>query len=129
MVTLSINLSKIELGPGVWKLNTSILPDPDYQTQVNLFWNLWKTKKQDFPSLTEWWDEGKFEIGRLTKSFCLTRKKRLLIKKSNLYKQLRNAKKKADLTSETRFFELVKNISHEIKTIESYEAKGMKIRA
>ena len=129
MVTLKLNFSNVELGPGLWKMNTSILTEIEYQDKIKCALEDWKTKKDNFPSLAEWWDEGKYEIGRLTKSFCFARKRKIKQKKNNLYKQLRNANKKAQLTGDTKFKELAKRISADIKSIETYEANGTKIRA
>ena len=35
MLTLKFNLSNIELGPGLWKMNTSMLTETDYQDKMN----------------------------------------------------------------------------------------------
>ena len=53
-------------GPGFWKLNCSLLSDPDYISLVSNFWLFWQSRMSSFPSLLPWWDEGKAQIKRLS---------------------------------------------------------------
>ena len=53
-------------GPGLWKLNTSILEDDAYVESVSSLWLSWKSRQLDFPSLAKWWEEGKSRIKGLT---------------------------------------------------------------
>ena len=46
-------------GPGFWKLNTSVLDDPEYFQLVNDAWQCWHSYIPLFPSLAKWWDAGK----------------------------------------------------------------------
>ena len=65
----------IPLGPGLWKLNTSILQESDYISLITGFWSLWRVRTFAFPTLAEWWDAGKAEIKRLTMDYCRNRAK------------------------------------------------------
>ena len=58
-------------GPGVWKFNTSLLQDPEYVLLVKSFWSFWDTYKdnEDFESLLDWWDQDKFYLREVTKSY------------------------------------------------------------
>lgn len=62
-------------GPGLWKLNTSILEDDAYVECVSSFWLSWKSRQLDFPSLAKWWEEGKSRIKGLTIRYCVSRSK------------------------------------------------------
>ena len=44
-------------GPGVWKLNLSVLNDPEYISLITNFWSDWPAAQQRFPTLAKWWDK------------------------------------------------------------------------
>ena len=60
-------------GPGLWKLNVSVLDDDKYVEPITDFWSLWRRCMNCFPSLAQWWDAGKSKIKGLTVSFCSNR--------------------------------------------------------
>ena len=128
-VVLTLDFSNIKIGPGVWQLNTSVLKEKPFYDTIEKFWADWQTKKDNYRTLLEWWDEGKIEIINLTKEYCAVRAKQNRIIKSRLYKQLRNVDRKATTTGEKRFLDLSKKISAEIKSLEMNEAEGVKVRA
>ena len=128
-VVLTLDFSNIKTGPGVWQINTSILKEKTFLETIDQFWDDWKSKKVNYPTLLEWWDEGKIEIINLTKKYCASRAKLNRSNKCHLYKQLRNIDRKASKTGEKRYFDLSKKISAEIKTLELNEAEGVKVRA
>ena len=53
-------------GPGVWKLNTSILDDAEYVDLISTFWGRWRQAQGGYPSLVKWWDAGKSRIKGIT---------------------------------------------------------------
>ena len=128
-VILNLNFNGIKLGPGVWHLNTSALKEKEYVDLINEFWDKWRVRKEDFGSLSDWWEEGKLNISKISKKYLATRAKETRQKKSQLYKQLRNLNRKTQLTEEIRFINLSKKVSDEIKHIETQQAEGIKLRA
>lgn len=56
-------------GPGVWKLNTSLLEDENYLSLIKDFWVFWQRQKAFFPSPLVWWDVGKQRIKVLSIKF------------------------------------------------------------
>ena len=60
-------------GPGLWKLNVSVLDDDEYVEPITDFWSLWRRCMNCFPSLAQWWDAGKSKIKGLNVSFCSNR--------------------------------------------------------
>ena len=73
-VHLSVSVpDAITSGPGLWKLNLSVLDDPEYVSLITGFWSFWRTRIFSFSSLDRWWDEGKCEIRRLSIDFCKRR--------------------------------------------------------
>ena len=73
-VLLSLSVPDvIPPGPGLWKLNTSVLDDDNYVSLVTNFWSGWRNQIPFFPSPSNWWEKGKSEIKGLTISFCCDR--------------------------------------------------------
>lgn len=60
-------------GPGLWKLNVSILEDEAYYRLIADFWANWRRAKSRFSSLSKWWEAGKSRIKGLTISYCVQR--------------------------------------------------------
>ena len=65
-------------GPGVWKLNISLLQHKAYVDKISGFWSYWQLRKMDFRDLSIWWDIGKRKIKHLSITFSrkLAREKR-----------------------------------------------------
>ena len=57
-------------GPGLWKLNVSILEEREYFDIISDFWAQWKHRKAVYCSLAKWWEDGKSKIKGLTISYC-----------------------------------------------------------
>ena len=73
-VHLSVSVPEaITSGPGLWKLNLSVLDDPEYVSLITGFWSFWRTRIFSFSSLDRWWDKGKLEVRRLSIDFCKRR--------------------------------------------------------
>ena len=73
---LSLSLSVPDVvppGPGLWKLNTSILADEEYCNLVTAAWRNWRFSILRFPSLAKWWEEGKSLLKGLTIKYCCER--------------------------------------------------------
>ena len=60
-------------GPGLWKLNISILSEDDYYNLIANAWRDWRFSVPRFPSLAKWWEEGKSLIKGLTIKYCCER--------------------------------------------------------
>ena len=60
-------------GPGLWKLNTSILEDDEYVRLISDLWVSWRASIPRFPSLAKWWEKGKGLIKGATIRYCCDR--------------------------------------------------------
>lgn len=60
-------------GPGLWKLNISVLDEIEYVTLISNFWSNWKLRKSNFSSILEWWEAGKSWLKGLSVSYCKDR--------------------------------------------------------
>ena len=63
----------VPLGPGLWKLNTSVLEDVEYVNLILELWESWQTSIPCFPSLAKWWEKGKSLIKGATIRYCCGR--------------------------------------------------------
>ena len=80
-------------GEGYWKLNTSLLEDDDYKTLIQTFWDEWRENKQNYNSLSKWWDLGKVYIKERTIEFASAKNKRRREQRKNLLYDLREAER------------------------------------
>ena len=115
-------------GPGRWKLNLSILHEPDFVSLVESFWASWKLRKRSFPSLLLWWDRGKEHIKRLAISFCSRRKRSSRLSLSLLRNLASHLKAKIDLGS-VSLIDIYENVLSRIADFDRLDAEGARVRA
>ena len=73
-VVMSVRVPEVPShGPGVWKLNLSVLNDPEYISLISNFWSDWCAAQPCFPTLAKWCDKGKSIIKGLTIRYCCVR--------------------------------------------------------
>ena len=73
---LSLSLSvpdAVPPGPGLWKLNTSVLADEEYYDLIAAAWRNWRASISRFPSLSKWWEKGKSLVKGRTIKYCCER--------------------------------------------------------
>ena len=99
------------VGPGVWKLNTSLLKSDALAIKIINFWKYWQHRKSSFNTLGDWWDAGKINRQEVVKRYsqrvrqtekeqraCVVNKYRLLAAQPNL--STSDTKKLADLRAD-----------------------------
>ncbi|KAJ3583936.1 hypothetical protein NHX12_015433 [Muraenolepis orangiensis] len=59
---LERELKRFEKPRSFWQFNVKILQDLIFCENFKLFWINWKSKKESFPSLSQWWEVGKAQI-------------------------------------------------------------------
>ena len=84
-------------GPGLWKLNTSILQNNDYVKLISDFWLNWRLTQNNFPSLSDWWELGKFKIKDLTINYCSKKAKERRAERALLSRLADHLKSQVDL--------------------------------
>ena len=128
-VALSINIpSPAKLGPGFWKLNLSILTDPEYVECIHNFWSCWRLQKHLYNNLLLWWDLAKQWIRTLTIRFCslLNRSKRS--ERANLEKQIRNLKIQID-AGNSSVIPQYKQLLDQLAKLDAHQAEGLRVRS
>ena len=115
-------------GPGVWKLNTSILEEEAYVSLVEDFWSRWRNRKDRFSSLAKWWEAGKSRIKGLTIKYCCVKSSEVAVKRDLLSRLATHLKERADGGS----LSLVgpyKSVLAQLATLDVEVAKGAQVRA
>ena len=83
-------------GPGLWKLNISVLEEEGYVDLVTNFWADWRRQNHRFSSLSKWWESGKSGIKGLSINYCSFRLSAFSAKKDVLSKLASHLKEKVD---------------------------------
>ena len=109
-VTIKLDLSEIERGEGIWKINNSHLHDPEYDEEITRMWYSHQFRKTDNDNINSWWEEGKTRIKEIRLNFS---------KHKNREKRKHNARNK----------DMYNKINQEIKQLETFEAEGARIRS
>ena len=86
-------------GPGLWKLNTSILCEDKYYDLIASAWHNWRSSIPRFPSLSKWWEEGKNLIKGLTIRYCCDRSRVRSSNRDLLVRLIEHLKAKVDCGS------------------------------
>ena len=121
---------RIGNGPGVWKFNTSLLDDKNYCSLVTSFWSFWQAHytPEAFPSILDWWDQGKFYLREVTRTYsrakALDRRKH----KSFLTHVMHKLQRLFEAGDGSAFSKLCK-VQDELRGIALHEAKGAQVRA
>ena len=96
-VSLSVAVPQVlTRGPGVWKLNVSVLEEDDYVSLISSFWASWRVKKSDFVTVMDWWEVAKSKIKGLTVTYCKNRAERLRNRRDLLVRLVSHLKGRVD---------------------------------
>ena len=65
-VFIGVNNEETKRGPGVWKMNRSVIESDLFKNTFAHFWQSWVHKSADYEDIKSWWDIGKQKIKELT---------------------------------------------------------------
>ena len=123
-VLLCVNVPDVvPPGPGLWKLNTSILEEEAYVSLVEDFWPRWRDQKDRFPSLAKWWEAGKSRIKGLSVKYCCAKSSEVAVRRDLLSRLATHLKESVDGGS----LSLVgpyQSILQQLATLDGEAAKG-----
>ena len=114
-------------GKGYWILNNSLLQDKEYKKAIVQLWNNWRSQKQCFDSISEWWEKGKKHVKDFTKLYTRATTEKQTKRKASLEKRLRNIYRKIDRKPELQT--MANSIRSQLFQIELKEAQGAKVRS
>jgi exonuclease III len=117
-------------GPGVWKLNTSLLEDDEYCQLVRSFWSFWQTQEgsDTYSSGPDWWDQGKFYLREITRTYARCKAAEKCGRKSALTRQMTNLQRHFEAGDSSSFAQLCA-VQEELRNIHLNEARGAQVRS
>ena len=124
-VTVSFQIGEINpKGPGIWKLNTSILKHKNFQEIFKSFWTYWQKQKRKYDNQLLWWDAGKLYLKTIIIEYCTKRNKEINQKQQTLIENI--TKEKSKINSN---IEIINKYQQELNEIENYRLTGTIIRS
>ena len=124
-VTVSFQIREINpRGPGIWKLNTSILKHKEFQRIFKEYWTLWQKQKRKYENQLLWWDAGKLHLKTIIIEYCSKRNKETNKKQQILIEDITKEKSKINPNTET-----INKYQQELNDIENYKIAGTIIRS
>ncbi len=121
-VTTSMNTLKLSY----WKFNNKLLLDRNFVHSFTAFWEIWRERKVQFKSLSQWWDIGKVQIKLFCQSYSAYNKSFLHNKMAQLEQEILRLNTDGDIETTTEVFEHSKLLLHNLL---EERAQEMLIRA
>ena len=124
-VSVSLQVSKKERkGPGIWKLNTSILNHKAFEDIFNKFWECLQEQKINYKNQNDWWDIGKLYFKMITIDYCTKINQKLNKNYQTLMKKI--IQEKSSLQPNINKIE---ECEQKLEKIENYKTQGKIIRS
>ena len=114
-------------GPGLWKLNTSVLEEEGYVHLISKFWNGWRCQRYLFPSLDKWWEAGKSRIKGLSIRYCCSCSSAFSVKTDLLSRLSSHLKDWVD-NGQLSLVETYHSVLHQLAEVDVEVAKGAQVR-
>ena len=118
----------VPMGPGLWKLNLSILEEDEYVSLITDFWFFWQRCQSGFSSLTRWWDAGKSHIKRLSINYCKNRNKSKCIERNILVNLVAHLKTHVD-SGRLSLLPIYLSTLSRLDALDCEVARGAQVRA
>ena len=118
----------LERGPGLWKLNCSVLSEDEYVEMISSFWSHWRSRRESFPSVADWWERGKSRLKGLTIAYCKERASRGRARRATLVRLVDHLKRQVD-NGVVSCLNLYQSALAELECMDRAEAEGARVRA
>lgn len=117
-------LDERRTGPGVWKLNTSLLQDEYFTHEIRSFLRSWRTQRPKYNNMADWWDAGKIKIKSIAVKHSVRKAKSAKKKEKELLSQLSKLtqKPKPDVQA-------IDKLKDEIRQLTDKRLQGARIRS
>ena len=128
-VVLSVSVpSVVPPGPGLWKINVSVLEQEEYFQLIRDFWSTWRRRKHLFPSLVKWWEVGKSRVKGLTISYCSQRSRSASQEHDLLVRLAKHLKSRLD-SGLVSCMGAYRSVLDRLFSLDSTAAKGAQVRS
>ena len=118
----------LERGPGLWKLNCSVLSEDEYVDMISSFWSHWRSRRESFPSVADWWERGKSRLKGLTIAYCKERASRRRARRATLVRLVDHLKRQVD-NGVVSCLNPYQSALAELECMDRAEAEGARVRA
>ena len=105
-----------------WKLNISLLENPDIIKGLRVVWEEWCLSKPYFLNIGVWWEEGKKKIKNFLIRKGIEKAKERRQETDNLQKQIKTNLSSSNTTA-------IISIKERLRELEEYRMEGARIRA
>ena len=111
-------------GPGVWKMNTSLLKESKYTHEIKAFLIYWQTERATYPNLMDWWDEGKRKIKNITIKHSVKRARNAKKQEKDLLHKLTTATNQPQPDQSK-----IEDIQEQLNQLADTKQQGVQIRS
>ena len=118
----------LERGPGLWKLNCSVLSEDEYVDIISSFWSHWRSRRESFPFVADWWERGKSRLKGLTITYCKERASRSRARRATLVRLVDHLKRQVD-NGVVSCLDPYQSAPAELERMDRVEAEGARVRA
>ena len=115
MYNITLDLEQERLKPKLWKMNVSLLDDPEMVQKISDYWVKWQNRKDHYMDPLEWWEDGKKYVKKKIIHESSVIKRQKLAKEKEYHTKLKQLEKEY-LTSEENSEK--KEIKQQIKKLE-----------
>ena len=122
-VTIQVNIQTPK-GPGIWKLDTTILKQKQFQNIFNTFWISWTKEKPKYENHSDWWEIGKIYFKNMATEYSTGKSRQI----KNKYKQCIKIINEEKIKSQPDIMKIKKH-KIELEYIENYKKQGTIIRS
>ena len=120
--------SSVPPGPGLWKLNLSVLDEAEYIDLISTFWFYWQSRQSSFSSLTGWWDSGKAHIKHISFNYCKDGGKCKVVERNILSSLAAHLKSHID-SGRLSFLPVYLSTLSRLRAMDVEVARGAQVRA
>lgn len=92
-----------------WHFNSTLLCDVNFKETFKFFWKSFRSEKQDFTSLRQWWDCGKVKIKQLCQQYTLNVTRNITRSMSDLEIEIVELQRVIESTGHRGHFEVIKS--------------------
>ena len=126
-VRLFLKEKKIKGKSAYWCLNTSLLDDKSYIDLIKDFWVDWRTQKNSFENIQDWWDCGKYKIKEISQEYSIKKNSAFKNKFESVKADIEYLKLNVKLDSSLQ--SLLVDKQHQLSELERVQARGAWVRS
>ncbi len=129
LVTLKVHVSPTISTRTYWHFNIRLLQDRDFCRKFEVFWGIWRGRKGEFTSLSQWWDVGKAHIRVFCQQYTSHSTGRVRKVIENLENEIRNLENNLVSDSSSTDSERLQQRRQELRSFLHERAKGALVRS